>query len=415
MRKPSTSSAPLIGHQKRWAALARAFAKGGVPQSLLVSGSPQVGKETLVRRYAQLLLCPNDSIDSDGLPAPCGHCRVCHQVEIETFPDYRVFRPLVSSARDEKDWIIAPDVLEGSILTVDVARRFGDEAMRRPLSGQRKVMVIVQSERMNIEAQNALLKTFEEPVPGLTIILLADNPSRLLPTVLSRCWHLPLGLVPDVEIEAWLRAEFPQAPSNIWGEVLRIAGGRPGAARREMRRLLAQEAEDMPLPRLAEVEKIVERIQRAQPVGALGLTEEALRLARNWWAEDQSAARATQQGGKSSKSEGKKLDGKELRSATARFLDELSTVYRLCWTRSLGHGEGREEPSVRPVAPEVWAGGLDQVRRTRHYILRNANTNLALDVLFGQLITAQRGATPTPPARSQNARHPAAVAPRSRT
>jgi DNA polymerase III subunit delta' len=375
----------IVGHQKRWAALSRAFGKGQVPQTLLISGPPQCGKETLARRYAQLLLCPNTAPDASGLPAPCGTCRVCHQVNIETFPDYVGFRPLVSSAKDEKDWVIAPDVLEGSILTVEVARKFGDEALRRPLAGQRKVMLIVQAERMNIEAQNALLKTFEEPSRGLTIVLLADNPSQLLPTVRSRCWHLPLGLAPDSEIAAWLSGQFQTTPETL-RETLRVAGGRPGAAWREMRRLLAQdEDEAAPLPRFSEAEQLVERIMQSQPVGALGLTEEALRLARVWWAQDQEAARAARGKAESKpgKVESKKLDGKELRSAMARFLDELANVYRARWKASL------EEGRSGGAAPEVWAGGLDQVRRTRHYILRNANTNLALDVLFGRLIAAQ--------------------------
>lgn len=388
-----TASLPLVGHQQRWAALARAFAKDSVPQSLLISGPGQVGKETLVRRYAQLLLCPNTVFDEDGLPAPCNHCRVCHQVEIETFPDYKVFRPLVAAAREEKDWIIAPDALEGSILTVDVARRFGDEAMRRPSIGPRKAMVIVQAERMNIEAQNALLKTFEEPVRGLCIILLADNPNQLLPTVRSRCWHLPLGLAPENEIASWIHANFDGASPEVVQQALKVAQGRPGAAWRETYRLLAQDDEmEAPLSRFAEVEKIVTRIMRSQPVGALGLTEESLRLARLWWNEDQSVLKAISKGGKSEgKSENKKLDAKEVRSATARFLDELSTVYRARWSQSLKTDSKTEKNSdIALSAAEVWADGLDQVRRTRHYILRNANTNLALDVLFGRLISAHR-------------------------
>lgn len=392
-----SESSIIVGHQKRWAALARAFAKESVPQSLLVSGPGQVGKETLVRRYAQLLLCPNTVSTQDNLPAPCGSCRVCHQVEIETFPDYKVFRPLVAAAREEKDWIIAPDVLEGSILTVDVARRFGDEAMRRPLVGQRKVMVIVQSERMNIEAQNALLKTFEEPVRGLCILLLADNPSQLLPTVRSRCWHLPLGLVPEDETSAWLHAQFPEAPQETIQQALQVAGGRPGAAWRETKRLLIQDDDsETLLPRFAEMEKLVARIMRSQPVGALGLTEESLRLARLWWNEDQNAIKAAH---KSGKSDGKKLDAKEVRSATARFLDELTTVYRARWAQSL---KTENNGGAAGATAEVWADGLDQVRRTRHYILRNANTNLALDVLFGRLISAHRITRNT---EARNGRH----------
>ena len=401
-QQPATSNAFIVGHQKRWAALARAFAKGSVPQTLLMSGPPQVGKETLAQRYAQLLLCPNAAPDASGLPAPCGQCRFCHQVEIETFPDYKVYRPLVAAAKDEKDWVIAPDVLTGSVITVGVARHFGDEAMRRPLVGARKVMLIVQAERMNDDAQNALLKTFEEPVRGLTIILLADNPSLLLPTVRSRCWHLPLGLALDVEIAAWLRVQFTSAPQELLDEATRVAAGRPGAAWREVRRLLAHSDEDDAAPsttprhsRFAETEALVLRLARCQPVGALGLTEEALRLARSWWVEDQAAARNGKGQGASqgaSPGAGKKLEGRELRSAAARFLDELTTVYRAHWTASLagslaGGGEGPETTA--------WADGLDQVRRTRHYILRNANTNLALDVMFGRLIgLARRAKTP---------------------
>jgi hypothetical protein len=142
------------------------------------------------------------------------------------------------------------------------------------------------------------------------------------------------------------------------------------------------------LSRFAEVEKMVARIMRSQPVGALGLTEESLRLARLWWNEVQSVLKAASKSGKSeSKSENKKLDAKEVRSATARFLDELATVYRARWMQSL---KTEKNSDIAASTAEVWADGLDQVRRTRHYILRNANTNLALDVLFGRLISAHR-------------------------
>ena len=372
----------IVGHQKRWAALARAFDKGSVPQSLLISGPPQTGKETLTRRYAQLLLCPNVALDGDGLPAPCGQCRTCHQIEIETFPDYKVFRPLVSGGDDEREWVIASDVLESSIIPVGVSRKFGREAMMRPLVGNRKIMIVTQCERMNEYAENALLKTFEEPIQGLSIFLLTDNFNAIRATIRSRCWHLPLGLSPDSEIETWLYTQFEDAPVEVVQQALRVAQGRAGAAWREAKRLLAQDGDEAPLPRFAEVEKLVVRITRSQPVGALGLTEEALRLARVWWNEDQNVMKKPD-----SKSSGKKLDAKELRSATARFLDELATVYRAQWEQSLKTANGGPTALVEP---KVWAAGLDQVRRTRHYILRNANTNLALDVLFGRLISEQR-------------------------
>jgi hypothetical protein len=90
-------------------------------------------------------------------------------------------------------------------------------------------------------------------------------------------------------------------------------------------------------------------------------------LAKVWWDEDQSSAIK----------ETKKGDAKVARSSAARFLDELSNVYRARWAQSV---------STQASDVARWSGGLDQIRKTRHYILHNANTNLALDVLFGRLI-----------------------------
>jgi len=363
----------LLGHSARWAALARAFASGNIPQSLLLSGPPQIGKWTLALRYAQLLLCPSP-IEENGWPAPCGHCKVCHQVKIETFPDFKVYRPLVSSVEDERDWVIAPKMMSGSILPIHVARKFGNEAMRKPLVGPRKVMVIVQADRMNDEAQNALLKTFEEPVNGLSIFLLCDNADQLRATIRSRCWHVPLGLASDGEITDWLQATGADAAQI--DQAVKTAAGRPGVAKREIERLMAAQNEEEGQPlvsRQQQAEAFLRRLEKSSPVGALGFTEEALLLGKQWWDEDQSVGAAT-----TGKKELKKGDAKVVRSSVALFLDELASVYRARWI-----GDVTSSKAVR------WSDGLDQIRKTRQYILRNANTNLALDVLFGHLISGQ--------------------------
>lgn len=377
----AATSVQLVGHEARWNALLNAFGKGIVPQTLLISGARHVGKTTLVKRFAQLLMCPNVDPSSTRI-APCLGCRTCHQIEIETFPDFKVYRPIVSAEKEESKRVVAPEALEGSILTVQMAREFGDEAIRRPQIGAHKVMVLVQAERMDEEGQNALLKTFEEPVKGLSIVLLCENPQRLLPTVLSRCWHLPLSLAPQREIEGWLRDEFPSAHEETIASVVAASHGRPGAARRAMNRL--NENSDVPL-RSEQMAHFVGRIERAHPVAALGLTEEALRLSKEWWSEDEAGQGATSL---------KKGDAKIGRSQVARFLDELSVEYQLRWQQS-----ARDESSTRNAA--VLADGLDQIRKTRHYILRNANTNLALDVMFGRLI---RQANEPQLARENNSR-----------
>ncbi len=371
MAEVTEKNTVLVGHEKRWKALVNAFQKGVVPQTLLLSGARHVGKTTLVKRYAQLLMCPNVDKSSTRI-APCLSCKTCHQIEIEVFPDFKVYRPIVSSEKDENKRVIAPEALEGSIFTVQMAREFGDEAMRRPQIGAHKIMVLMQAERMETEAQNALLKTFEEPIRGLSIVLLCENSQRLLPTVLSRCWHLPLGLAPQNEIESWLHERFSNAHEETISQVAQCSNGRAGMAFHSMQRL--RDDSDAPL-RSVQIGQFVERIENAHAVAAFGLTEDALRLAKEWWSKDEAGASAIGEGAASLK----KGDAKIGRSQVARFLDELANVYRAKWHTSTSIS------STRYVTD--WARGLDQIRQTRHYILRNASTNLALDVLFGRLIS----------------------------
>lgn len=357
---------PLIGHQLRWNGLARAFSRGQIPQTLLISGPPHVGKSTFVLRYAQLLLCPNLQ-DQNGLPAPCQSCKVCHQVEIETFPDYRIFRPVISKA----EAVTAPETLDSSVILISQARDFIEEAIRKPVAGPRKVLVIPQFDKIVPGVENTLLKTLEEPVAGTFLILTTENVRNLRETILSRCWHLPLPPAGDAEIEVWLRDEFSGVSPQQIGESLRAGAGRPGAARRELQRL--QESGDAQKSRFAVACEMLSRLDTASPVAALSLTEEALQWATIWWEEDAGDG-----------ADLKKLGAKGPRAAAARFLDELMIAGRALWVKSLD-------------SSEIGAARLDQMRKTRHYISRNANRQLALDVMFGRLIALRP--RPVSPAR----------------
>ncbi len=395
---------PLIGHQARFDGLSRAFSRGQIPQTLLISGPPNVGKSTFVKRYAQLLLCPNLG-EENGLPIPCGACKVCHQVEIEVFPDYRVFRPIISKAEPSR----APEALDSSLISVEMARSFNEEAIRKPLMSGRKVLWMHQFEKTQEEAQNAMLKTLEEPSSGTFLVLTTENAKNLRDTILSRCWHLPLPPVADAAIESWLRDEFSGVSPQEMREVLRAAAGRPGAARRELERL--QNSEGASRSRFAVTCDILGRLDTASPVAALGFTEEALGWANLWWAEDAGEGVDL-----------KKLGAKGPRAAAARFLDELMIGGRALWMKNLGEstsqpvrnghangeasgsakGEAKSQDNVR-TRGEVSAARLDQIRKTRHYIYHNANRQLALDVMFGRLI-ALRSRAVTPKAQQAQAR-----------
>ncbi|HEX8552274.1 MAG TPA: hypothetical protein VF681_12060 [Abditibacteriaceae bacterium] len=362
----------LIGHNARWAALARAFERGCVPQTLLISGPSHVGKTTLARRFAQLSLCPQPVRDAADLLAPCGVCRVCHQVEIGTFPDFRVYRPLVNTVDDLGKGIVAPEGLDSSGIFSIQARHFRDEAAYRPTVGPRKVMLMMEADRMREASQDALLKTFEEPVSGLTILLLTETPQRLKQTILSRCAQLPLSLVSDATIAQWLDEQFPG--DSLIAEAVRVAAGRPGLAQREMQRLTAQrERGETAVSRLSQSMEFVRRLETAPQFAALALSETALQLAEEWGGED---GATVEDNAERSAEATKKAANAMKRTHIASFLDEISGAYRLRWREDIARGRDARR----------WSSGLDLIRKTRHYILSNANQQLALDVLFSRLI-----------------------------
>lgn len=355
----------LIGHTGQWAGLQRAVQRGRIPQTLIISGAPGSGKMTLALRLGGLLLC-QDPQDQE----PCGNCRACHLLAGGNHPDFLVYRPLVAPENDPEKWVVAPEILEGSVFTIDQARRVGEDAQRRPLLGQRRVIVLNQIERATIDAQNALLKTLEEPVQGLSLLLLTANPNHLLPTIHSRAWHLPLSLVPDAMIIAWLRGLFPETGEETLLAAVQTARGRPGAAWRALR---------MPsgAGRQQEVQQMLGLIGSRQVVACLALTERTLSLGHTWWDEEIALEPDMDL---------RRGESKVVRSGVALVLDQLAAAYRA--TLSVPGGTVGVAPEGAAGVAAV-AGALDQITKTRQYVLRNANTALALDVLYGRLIRLQ--------------------------
>lgn len=140
------------------------------PQSTLLIG-PESRTRPLGRTIAAALLCPNGD--------PCGSCISCHKVENAIHPD------LI-------------EIEEEGEIKIETARGIRSEASVLPNDGARKVFVIAHAERMNVPAQNALLKVLEEPPRYCFFILLTAQPDRILETILSRCTRYQLP--PDEEL-----------------------------------------------------------------------------------------------------------------------------------------------------------------------------------------------------------------------
>ncbi|MCD8015971.1 MAG: DNA polymerase III subunit [Lachnospiraceae bacterium] len=204
----------ILGHKKEVAHLEQAIRSGKVSHAYLFNGEKGTGKNKLAKAFAQTLQCErvhipsNDtevmSGDSDfGHPdgtdmhsaeaiTPCGECHSCRQAMSGNHPD-------IIYLQHEKP---------ASIGVKDVRDQLVGDAQIRPYNGKYKIYIINDAEKMTVQAQNAILKTIEEPPEYVIVLLLTANDRMLLDTIRSRCVTLNLKPVPDEVVKEYLMKEI---------------------------------------------------------------------------------------------------------------------------------------------------------------------------------------------------------------
>jgi DNA polymerase-3 subunit delta' len=244
------------GQPAALAAVARMI-RGGAPQALLLVGPASVGKTTLALDLAAGLLCHA----SDPAARPCGDCRACRLVDHGGHQDLHRLAPSGPGLQVRLGEPSDPE--PGTV------RHLIRELARLPVEGARRVAIVEQADRLNEDAQNALLKSLEEPPEGAAIVLCADEPEQLLPTVHSRTVVLRLGPVADRAMEELLLEHGIEPPRS--GRLARLADGRPGralalaaapdavAAREELARSLLDLVGSTTGPRLVAVRQLLAR------------------------------------------------------------------------------------------------------------------------------------------------------------
>lgn len=182
MRAVAMAFRDISGHHHLLELIGRAAERGTLPPSLVFAGPDGVGKRRAAVSLAQFLNCLQPH-DRDGAPDACGECASCRRIARGVHADVLLVEPGDT----------------GSI-KVDQVRDAIERSAYRPFEGRRRVVIVDDADALMPEAQNALLKTLEEPPPASTFILVTSRPDVLLPTVRSRCQRLRFGRLAPADV-----------------------------------------------------------------------------------------------------------------------------------------------------------------------------------------------------------------------
>ncbi|TSC31768.1 DNA polymerase III subunit delta' [Corallococcus sp. Z5C101001] len=193
--------ASVQGQPRAMDALHSALRSGSVHHAYLFAGPEGVGKELAAVGLAQALTCP------EAPDVGCGKCASCVRIAKGLHPDVTWVMPdderVSRGLAGRSDFTGTPS----RELRVEQIRQLQERLALRGLESKRKVAILVSAEQMNIQAQNAFLKTLEEPPAETTLILVASAMDRLLPTIRSRCSKVYFGPLPVELVARHVRQE----------------------------------------------------------------------------------------------------------------------------------------------------------------------------------------------------------------
>ena len=235
---------------QRWNGL-----RSRLPHAILLKGAQGTGKLDFALNLAQSLLCHKPG--SDGMA--CGDCPSCHWFTQESHPDFRLLQPEALAESEEAAEGEGKKKKPSRQISVDQIRSLGDFANLSAHQGGHKIVLIHPAEAMNTNAANALLKTLEEPTPGMLIILVSHKPQQLLPTILSRCLSLAMPMPGVEQSVAWLKQQGVKNPEAALAQ----AGFAPLLAAQ-----LADEAEES-----EEYKRFLQEIRQPARLDAFALAE----------------------------------------------------------------------------------------------------------------------------------------------
>lgn len=172
----------IVGHEQMIEHLQNAITMDKVSHAYIINGPDKSGKMMLAEAFAAALQC-----EAGGKEA-CMECHSCKQ----------------AAGKNQPDIIYVKHEKPNTISVEDIRKQLNNDIVIKPYSSRRKIYIIDEAWKMNVQAQNALLKTIEEPPAYAVIILLTTNADAFLPTILSRCVTLNIKVVADEIIKKYL-------------------------------------------------------------------------------------------------------------------------------------------------------------------------------------------------------------------
>jgi len=200
----------LVGHTWAIQLLKEQLIHTQVRQAYLFTGLPGIGRRSLALAFAQAISCPTPVQPAE----PCGVCRTCQLIERQQHPDLDIIKAEAGN-RDIK---------------VDQIRALQHRLSLAPYESKFRIGILLNFQDANQNAQNALLKTLEEAPDKVILLLTADSPEALLPTIVSRCEVMRLRPLPLEEAIRYLRS-LPDMDLVKARNLAHLTGGRVGYAR----------------------------------------------------------------------------------------------------------------------------------------------------------------------------------------
>ena len=185
----------IIGHEQIIEHLQNAIELDKVSHAYIINGEKGAGKMLIADAFAMTLQCEKQE------RIPCLKCRSCKQ----------------SLSGNQPDIIHVTHEKPGSISVEEIRTQLNSDIMVKPYSSPRKVYIIDEADKLTVQAQNALLKTIEEPPAYAVIVMLTSNADALLPTILSRCVQLNIKPVADKVLKRYLmeRLRVPDYKADL--------------------------------------------------------------------------------------------------------------------------------------------------------------------------------------------------------